>query len=140
MKLLSALFLFSICVGCLTTKIVKSTSGELNGTWIPVKEEFGGNELPASSFEKQRLILQDTLYTVTAESIDKGIVYYGNGKMDIYGKVGVNAGKHITAIYKLENGLLTICYNLLGLSYPESYDTKGKPTFFLSVSKKEGIQ
>ena len=57
--------------------------------------------------------------------------------MDIYGKQGVNAGKHFTAIYKLENELLTICYNLRGDSYPAAFETKGKPTLFLSVFKKE---
>jgi hypothetical protein len=71
-----------------------------------------------------------------AESVDKGVVKYKEDKIDIYGKDGVNAGKHFTALFKLENGLLTICYNLKGDNYPESFDTKGKPLFFLSVFKK----
>ena len=29
--------------------------------------------------------------------------------MDIYGREGVNAGKHFTAIYKMESDQLTIC-------------------------------
>jgi len=49
---------------------------------------------------------------------------------------GVNARKHFTALYKYENGELTICYNLMGNGYPESFDTKGKATYFLSVFKK----
>jgi uncharacterized protein (TIGR03067 family) len=57
--------------------------------------------------------------------------------MDIYGKEGVNNGKHYTAIYKLENGQLSICYNLKGDSYPGSFDTKGKPLFFISVFRKK---
>jgi hypothetical protein len=57
--------------------------------------------------------------------------------MDIYGKEGVNAGKHFTAIYKIENGQLTICYNLSGDGYPEAFETNTKPTLFLSVFKKE---
>ena len=80
----------------------------------------------------------------SAESADKGEVTYNNGKMDIYGKEGVNAGKHFTAIYKYENlpaggagGQLTICYNLMGDSYPEAFETKSKPVLFLSVFKKE---
>ncbi len=66
----------------------------------------------------------------------KGIVKYKDDKMDIYGKDGVNAGKHFTALYKLENEQLTICYNLSGDSYPESFMTEGKPAYFLSVFKK----
>ena len=109
----------------------------LNGSWVPVKQEIGGKELPAAVFQNQKLIITDTNYTVVAESIDKGTVKYRDTKMDIYGREGVNAGKHFTAIYKLENDQLTVCYNLKGDSYPELFDTKGKPLYFLSVFKKE---
>jgi len=56
--------------------------------------------------------------------------------MDVYGREGVNAGKHFTSIYKLENEQLSVCYNLGGDSYPESFDTKGKPKYFLAVFKR----
>jgi len=111
-------------------------SANLNGTWIPVKQEMGGSVLPNAFFANQKLIISDTAYTVIAESIDKGIVKYSGNKMDIYSKEGVNAGKHFTAIYKFENEELTVCYNLAGDSYPETFETKGKPLFFLSVFKK----
>jgi len=117
---------------------------KLNGTWLPVKQEMGGVLLPKAAFENQKLIISDSTYTVIAESIDKGVVKYKDDKMDIYGKDGVNFGKHFTAIYKFENlptgqagEQLTICYNLSGDSYPETYETKGKPMYFLSVFKKE---
>jgi len=103
---------------------------------VPVKQEFAGKLLAPAAFEKQILILNDSMYTLTAESVDKGVVRYKDDKMDIYGKEGVNAGKHFTAIYKFENGELTICYNLAGNSYPETFDTNGKPLYFLSVFKK----
>jgi len=81
--------------------------------------------------------MSDSTYTFIAESIDKGVVTYKDDKMDIYGKEGVNAGKHFAAIYKFENDQLTICYNLSGDSYPETFETKGKPKYFLSVFNKE---
>jgi len=93
--------------------------------------------LPAIAFEKQKLIISDSAYTFTAESVDKGLVKHKGDKMDIYGKEGVNAGKHFTAIYKLENGQLIICYNLAGNSYPEAFETKTKPALFLCTFKKE---
>lgn len=111
--------------------------GKFDGTWIPIKQEIGGTSLPKVAFENQKLILSDSSYTVIAESIDKGLVKYNNEKMDIYGKEGVNAGKHFTAIFKYENEQLTICYNLLGDSYPQAFETIEKPSFFLSVFKKE---
>lgn len=136
MRLLTSLLLLVIAIGCNSTKNATTGPKALNGTWVPVKQELGGTALPAAAFEKQQLIISDSKYTVIAESVDKGEVVYNGNKMDIYGKDGVNTGKHFTAIYKYENGQLTICYNLKGDSYPDVFDTKGKPLFFLSVFKK----
>jgi uncharacterized protein (TIGR03067 family) len=113
------------------------SSNMLNGSWTPIKQEIGGTELPPIAFQKQKLIVNDTTYVFSAESVDKGSVKYHNGQMDIYGKEGVNTGKHFTAIYKLENDQLTICYNLQGDSYPVAFETKSKATLFLSVFKKD---
>jgi uncharacterized protein (TIGR03067 family) len=112
-------------------------SNPLNGSWIPVQQEIGGRQLPPVTFDKQKLIIADSIYTFTAESVDKGIVKTQGDKMDIYGRDGVNKGKHFSAIYKLENGQLTICYNLAGTGYPEAFDTKGKPAYFLCAFRKE---
>ena len=114
-------------------------TGKLDGTWIPVKQTMGKITLPPASFATQKLVIADSAYTFTAESVDKGICRYteGSSKMDIYGKEGVNTGKHFTAIYKYENDQLTICYNLKGDSYPEAFDTSAKPTLFMSVFKKQ---
>ena len=112
-------------------------TNKLNGTWLPVQQEIGGTALPKAAYEKQKLVLHDTTYTVFAESVDKGTVIYQNNKMDIVGKEGINTGKHFKAIYKLENEQLTVCYNLRGDSYPDGFDTKGKPLFFLSVFNRD---
>jgi uncharacterized protein (TIGR03067 family) len=126
--------LLIVVFACTSTK--KTTSIQLNGMWIPVEQQIAGKELPTTSFDKQALIIHDSSYTFTAESVDKGILKYSNGKMDIYGKEGVNTGKHFTAIYKLENGQLVICYNLKGDVYPDAFETKSKPTLFLSTYRK----
>lgn len=132
MRSIAFFSLLILSLGCAGTKNLR----KLNGTWIPLKQEFSGKQLPAVVFEKQKLIIKDNQYTVIAESVDKGEVVYNSGKMDIYGKEGVNAGKHFTAIYKYENNVLTVCYNLSGSSYPEAFETKAKSLLFLSVFKK----
>ena len=126
-----------LCLVCRSTINIAAQSNQLNGSWKPIKEEFNGSALPPASFEKQKLIMSDSNYTFIAESVDKGVAWYKDGKMDIYGRDGVNAGKHFTAIYKFEKKLLLICYNLSGDKYPEAFETKGKPTYFLSTYKKE---
>ena len=140
MRLITFFSLFLLITGCSYTKNISKKTNELNGTWVPVKQEMAGTQLPPVVFDKQKLIISDSTYIFTAESVDKGEVKVSNGKMDIYGKEGVNAGKHFTAIYKYENGELTICYNLAGNSYPDTFDTKGNPLFFLSVFKKEATK
>lgn len=123
---------------CSSLKKTSSSTKSLYGTWVPQKQEMGGRALPATIFSGQKLILKDSSYTVIAESIDKGIVRYTNdNRMDIFGKEGVNREKHFTAIYKYEKNELTVCYNLKGDKYPEDFDTKGKPLYFLSVFIRE---
>lgn len=132
--------LLSVCcllISCATTKTTNENSNSLDGNWVPVNQELAGKALPKTVFENQKLIMKDSTYTLIAESIDKGIVEYRDDRMDIYGKEGVNTGKHFTAIYKFENDQLTICYNLAGDGYPESFETAGKPVYFLSVFKRE---
>ena len=120
-----------------TIPVFSQASNDLNGTWMPVKQEMGGKPFPEKVFEAQTLVIMDSNYTFTAESIDKGILNINTDKMDIYGKEGVNTGKHFTAIFKIEDGQLWICYNLKGDSYPETFDTKGNQLYFLSVFKRK---
>jgi uncharacterized protein (TIGR03067 family) len=138
MRSITFIFL-AICLGCTTPKNASVKQDKLNGTWTPVQQEIAGNPLPKAVFESQKLVISDSTYTFSAESVDKGIVKYHDDKMDIYGKEGVNAGKHFTAIYKLDSGQLTICYNLKGDSYPIAFETKTQPTLFLSIFKKEEV-
>lgn len=130
------LILVLFTIDCATTRKTKSLT-QLNGNWTPIKQEIGGKDLPTNYFQTQKLIIQDTTYTFIAESVDKGTLTYKNGQMDIYGKEGVNRGKHFTALYKLDNNRLTIVYNLKGDYYPTEFETKSNPTLFLSVFKKE---
>jgi uncharacterized protein (TIGR03067 family) len=136
MRLTTFISLLIIGLNCASARYATMKSNPLDGTWVPVKQEMAGTLLPKAAFEKQMLIISDSTYIVIAESVDKGIVKYMDDKMDIYGKEGVNSGKHFTAIYKFEEGLLTICYNLSGDRYPEAFETKGKAMYFLSVFKR----
>ena len=129
--------LIATLISCSNSKKTTVTANPLNGTWVTTKLIMGGNELPPAAVQNQKLIISDSNYTYIAESVDKGVVKYNGNKMDIYGKDGVNAGQHFTAIYKMENEILVICYNLAGNSYPENYETAGKPTFFTAHFKKE---
>lgn len=109
----------------------------LNGTWIPIQQELGGQPLASEVFAGQKLILRDSNYTVSAEHIDKGVVMYHGNQMDIISREGANAGKRFKAIFKIEAGLMTVCYDLSGKEYPQEFTTRGKPLYFLAVFKRE---
>lgn len=132
----NTLFLLLLVSACAGPKLLNEKSGYLNGTWKPVSLEINGNPLPKAAFATQELVLKDSTYQFTAESVDKGIARYANGKMDLYGRDGVNKGKHFTCIYKYNTDTLTVCYNLAGSGYPEDFSTKGKPMYFLAVFAK----
>lgn len=140
MRSITFIFLTLLGLSCARTNHITIELNKYNGTWIPIKQEMGGTLLSNSAFENQKLIINDSSYTVIAESVDKGIVKYKDNKMDIYGKDGANADKHFTAICKYDNEQLTICYNLSGDSYPEAFETKSKPTLFLSVFRREIVK
>jgi uncharacterized protein (TIGR03067 family) len=137
MKLLLTAMIIAIATGTFNSGHTSVLTGELNGDWVPVKQILGGKELPGSAFENQLLTLSDSNYTLVAESVDKGTAIYADGRMDIFGKEGVNKGRSLKAIYKLENEVLTICYDLTGTDYPESFETEGNPMIFLSEFKRK---
>lgn len=134
-KLLAILSAAAIILGCGPTRSLAGNAGALNGAWVPVQQELNGSALPGAAYEGYILKIADTTYSYTDH--DKGAIYYKDGKMDIYGRQGVNAGKHFTAIYKKENGQLLICYNLAGTGYPAAFDTKKGVGLFLSVFKQQ---
>ena len=134
---MSRLLLFiPICLyfACITTKADVRRPGSLNGVWIPVKQEMNGKALPSPGYDRDTLTLNDTIYNYTSR--DKGMINYKDGKMDIYSREGINAGKHFTAIYKVDHGQLVVCYNLDGDSYPADFETMSKQTLFLAVFRR----
>lgn len=128
---------FLLLTGCRLLR-KKAPVKELNGIWVPVQQEIGGSPIPVGFMEGAELTIADSRYKVIAGGVDKGVIKYNGDKMDIYGKKGPNAGKHFMAIYKYDNGELTICYNLNGDAYPKAFETKSNAMFLLSVYKKKG--
>jgi uncharacterized protein (TIGR03067 family) len=103
----------------------------LNGTWRTVHQEFEGREVPQVEFKGHELILQDSTYIMIGARMDEGIILVDGQKLYIYGTDGANNGRHYSAIYKLEENRLTICYNLAGQKHPSDFRTAGKIKHFL---------
>lgn len=125
----------AILASCTVGKYKQSHT--MNGNWKPIFQEMNGRVLPAAVFQSQLLTILDSVYILKAESVDKGILRMANGQMDIFGKEGVNRGKHFTARYEQKKDTLRICYNLKGDAYPTEFSTKGGGLLFLSVFVKQ---
>ena len=88
----------------------------IQGTWLPVKAELGGETMGDDVLKTITLKLDAGKYEVTAESVDKGTYSMDPAAqpktIDIIGSQGPNAGKRILAIYKLHGDTLRVCYRL----------------------------
>jgi len=129
--LIAAVALYGLA--CVNNKKIGTDLNPLQGRWAPVKEVIGGKNIPSAVFDKQLLTVNDSNYTFSAESVDRGVVVRAGNQLDIYGREGVNAGKHFTAIFRREQDQLYICYDLTGKGYPASFDTGTSNQRFLAV-------
>ncbi len=135
MKRLPVFMIAAIFFGPASTQKINTNAEKLDGVWVTIRQEQDGKDLPEEVYEKYRLTITDSAYAYTND--DKGAVRYNNGKMDLYGREGANAGRHFTAIYKLEGDQLTICYNMAGDRYPGSFETRNDPSLLLTEYKRK---
>ena len=114
---------------------------KIEGTWRGSKAELGGKKMPDKVVSNLRLTLKDGTYAVIAESPDRGTVAYDTSAepktMDIKGVEGPNKGRTILAIYELKDDMLTICYDLSGLSRPKGFETRPGTRLFLVTYARE---
>jgi uncharacterized protein (TIGR03067 family) len=105
----------------------------MDGVWMPLSAEIGGNAFPEEVRKTIRLEIKGEHYTVTVgEAIDRGTCKSNPAAkpkaLDITGTEGPNKGKTILAIYERDGDRLKVCYDLSG---------KGRPSEFKSA---EGTQ
>ncbi len=108
----------------------------LDGTWIPVTAELGGQKLPDESLRSMNLILTNRTYLARVGEVrDQGLLKLGQstkpGTMDITGTRGPNEGRTILAIYELNGDTLTICYALEGTVRPAVFNTGADAKLYL---------
>ena len=141
--------LLLLSVGCLVFMPLRAPNADddkkmLEGTWILVAAELGGQKLPdeglkdaAAGDAAGKLILTDGRYTFQN---DQGTYKLGPADkpktMDINGTHGPNQGKTFLAIYELTGDSLRICYDLAGKMRPSEFTTKAGTLQFLAFYKR----
>lgn len=127
---------------CLAFSALKYQKAEedlkmIEGNWIPITAELGGQKLPDETLKDTRLILADGRYTVQNDHGEYKLAPSEKPKaMDITGKDGPNQGKTFLAIYELTDDTLKICYDLSGKTRPHEFATKAGTRQFLVTYKR----
>jgi uncharacterized protein (TIGR03067 family) len=120
----------------------KEDSKMMEGTWLPVEAELGGQKFSDEVLKTLKLTISDGKYTVKAgELIDKGTFKLEPTAkpkaMDITSTEGPNKGKTILAIYELTGDTLRVCYDLAGKKRPTEFKTAKDTQQFLVNYKRE---
>jgi uncharacterized protein (TIGR03067 family) len=115
----------------------------LQGAWVPVKAELGGQPMPDALLKTISLTLTNNAYEVlVAGAPDQGtwtIDAAAKPKgMKITGVKGPNAGKTFPAIYELKGDTLRICYDLSGAKRPAEFKSlAGTRLYLVTYSRKK---
>ncbi|HEY6332017.1 MAG TPA: TIGR03067 domain-containing protein [Blastocatellia bacterium] len=142
--MIGTLLLVLLGVGGLILPPLQKTGAQqprktIEGTWILVSAERGGQKLPDEGLKGTRLILNDGHYTCEKDrgtyKVIRGQGLISPNGMDITGTEGPNKGKTLLAIYELEGDTLTICYDLQGKQRPEEFATLGSNQFLATYKR-----
>jgi uncharacterized protein (TIGR03067 family) len=112
----------------------------IEGTWIPVTAELGGQKLPDEYIKDTKLILSAGRYTYTIDQGTYKLIPTKEPKelkaMDVTGVEGPNKGKTLLAIYELAGDTLRICYDLDGKLRPDAFMTRAGTQQLLVIYKR----
>ncbi len=115
---------------------------KLEGSWVPMAMELGGQKFDAAMLKDTKLTLTKEKYELESPNVkDKGDIKADDSKkpkeMDIVSKEGPNKDKTILAIYSFEGDILKVCYGLDGKTRPGEFKTSKDDGFFMAVYKRE---
>lgn len=120
----------------------QKSAGSVEGDWVPVKAELGGQPLPEGVLKTISLKLGNGTYEVlVADQPDKGTYELdtkGSPKgMVIRGTEGPNKGKMIPAIYEIDGETLRICYDLSGVKQPREFKSAAGTRLYLVTYQRK---
>ncbi|MFA6456329.1 MAG: TIGR03067 domain-containing protein [Bacteroidota bacterium] len=113
----------------------------LDGTWIAVGAEFGGQHIDDDFLSVITLkITQEQCELHIGGTTDKGtlkfIPHVIPMAFDFTSTDGPNNGKVYKAIYKTSGGFLVVCYNTVGTDRPKAFVTTPENQYSLVRYKR----
>jgi uncharacterized protein (TIGR03067 family) len=117
-------------------------SQQIQGSWVPVTAEMGGQKMPEQTLRAFKLTLSGDKYTAkNGEITDSGTFKLNPSAkpktMDITGTDGPNQGTTFLAIYELAGDTLKICYDLSGDERPKEFKSNAGTQEFLVTYRRE---
>ena len=114
----------------------------IEGTWVPIAAEFGGERLPEERLRAMWLVLKADSYEAFAGGIvDRGTLQLDASHcphaIDITGTEGPNKGKTILAVCELSGDTLRICYAQNDGGRPPALCTLPGTGMFLVTYRRE---
>jgi uncharacterized protein (TIGR03067 family) len=117
----------------------------LQGTWLPVKAELGGQPMPDAVLKTISLTMDKGKYDVLADGHpDKGTYILDEATtpkaITITGTEGPNRGKTFPAIYELKDETLKICYDLSGKKRPTAFESVAGTKLYLVTYRRKAAK
>ena len=108
----------------------------IEGSWTPIKAEFGGQPIPDAVLKTISLKLAGGKYGVMAEGHPDNGTYSLNTAVQpkstaVTGTDGPNKGKTFPCIYELNGDTLRICYDLSGAKRPSEFKSVAGTKLYL---------
>lgn len=138
---LAAAILFAM-VGCTSTGRQHNTK-VLQGDWIPVQAELGGQPMAEAILKTISLQLAESTWLVRVGTApDRGNYEIDSStkpkSMTVTGTEGPNQGKTFPAIYELKGDTLRICYDLSGAKRPTEFKSiAGTKLYLVTYQRKK---
>lgn len=143
---MKAMFLAALLAALVPALMIPTTAQDdgqaIQGNWVPVAAEMGGQKMPEQTLRAFRLTLNGDKYTAkNGEVTDIGTFKLDPTvkpkAMDITGTDGPNQGNTIPAIYELTGDTLKICYDLSGEERPKEFKSSAGTQLFLVTYRRE---
>ena len=108
----------------------------IRGKWKIAEAVLGGKNLPADTFGKMILELDENSYQLIEEKvIDSGVIESipntSPKALEITSIFGPNKGKTYQCIYRFDGDDMIMCYNLGGDGVPAEFESKENTLLYL---------
>jgi len=118
-------------------------SKSLQGKWVPVAAQLGGQAMDEAVLKTISLKLENSKYEVfVGEHPDRGTYTTDSTtnprSITVVGTEGPNQGKTFPAIYELKDDTLRICYDLSGAKRPTEFKSTAGTKLYLVTYKRKG--